>query len=273
MAQTAGPSFTYQGKLTVTGVSASGHYDFLFTVFDDPTAGKQIGLQTPKGNVTITSGIFSVVLPGDSTVFPGDRRWLEISVRPTPPPIGPAQNYVTLPRQEITPSPYSITSLRAPGIPNGMQEFLKDGTFTVPPGVTRIMVDMIGGGGAGPGGCVRHILSVTPGEVLNVVVGASGIGGFPVDTNGDYAPLTAAGDSKLIRRAGQPDQTVLLWAGGSPAYPGGGAAFPVSVVDSNAMIQRPQGPPVINGPIGNDGTYFLDNDGSGGAPGYVLIQW
>ncbi len=50
--------------------------------------------------------------------------------------------------------------------------------FTVPAGVTRIVIDSVGaaGGGSGPGAEVAATFTVTPGQVLCVVVGAEGFG-------------------------------------------------------------------------------------------------
>jgi hypothetical protein len=72
---------------------------------------------------------------------------------------------------------------------------------------------------------------------------------------------TAGTDTQIIRRYGQPDQTILTWAGGNTAgsdnTDGGLAA-----VDPNAMIQHPFGDPLINLPYGRVYTR-----------GYVLLQW
>jgi hypothetical protein len=147
---TPGSAFTYQGKLTRSGVAVSGQYDLLFSLYDAETAGNALGQPVPQANQTVKSGIFSVILDFGADTLLGGRRWLEISVRPAAPPIGPPEAYVTLPRQELTPAPYAITALRAQGVPNGMQEFLVSGQFSVPSGVTRLMVDAVGGGGYRP---------------------------------------------------------------------------------------------------------------------------
>lgn len=65
------------------------------------------------------------------------------------------------------------------------KHFIQPGleTWTVPAGVTEILVELQGGGGGGDiafggggGGYVRFIRNVTPGEVLSFSVGAGGIG-------------------------------------------------------------------------------------------------
>lgn len=74
--------------------------------------------------------------------------------------------------------------------------FTVSGTFKVPPGVTKIVVEMIGGGGGGGGGgadwntdfdessdgggasaFLQGVLTVTPGQDIPVTVGAGGAGG------------------------------------------------------------------------------------------------
>jgi hypothetical protein len=122
------------------------------------------------------------------------------------------------------------------------EEFTESGTFTVPAGVTEITVETWGGGGAGGGstgaggGSARggagggggayadSILTVEPGQELQVVVGVGGMGisgadgndGSPSfagpDTNPDHALVRAAGGSGGAGNA----------AGGSPAGGAGG---------------------------------------------------
>jgi len=77
--------------------------------------------------------------------------------------------------------------------PSGSQTFTEDGVFTVPNGVTQLRVCMIGGGGGGTV-CIKHgnnlpayggtagqlkeeIVTVIPGQKINVKVGIGGAGG------------------------------------------------------------------------------------------------
>lgn len=116
-------------------------------------------------------------------------------------------------------------------IPPGQQEFIEPGTysFVVPNGVTVINAVLIGGGGgadnslgsgqlAGGGGGLRWInrLPVTPGETLEVVVGAGGVSGTG---SGSSTP----GGNSILRRA--TNQAVLVMAaGGRVALIGSGGA-------------------------------------------------
>lgn len=85
----------------------------------------------------------------------------------------------------------------------GQQIFTANGTFTVPAGVSRIFVSLVGGGGGGagainiapytPGGGgsggvkYRVPLSVTPGRAIAVTIGAGGAGGIGSARGGTYA--------------------------------------------------------------------------------------
>ncbi len=87
-------------------------------------------------------------------------------------------------------------------------------TYSVPVGVTRILVEARGGGGGGAffnnagggaqGGFVKALLTVSPGDTLAVTVGAGGRQGFQlangqtggdtiIDLNGGLAVVTAGG--------------------------------------------------------------------------------
>src|SRR5687767_6442022 len=75
---------TYQGRLSDGPTPANGNYDFIFKLFDDPEdpAAPQIGLDQVRDDVSVTSGIFTVVLNFGSTAFDGaGQRFVEIYVR------------------------------------------------------------------------------------------------------------------------------------------------------------------------------------------------
>lgn len=112
-------------------------------------------------------------------------------------------------------------------------EFIEAGTYqwTVPDDVTSVCVVAVGGGGsssinfngasycsAGTGGALgyRNNLVVTPGEILDIVVGA---GGPVVTVNGTTTQADGyAGGASIVRRAG----TILLQI---PGGPGGTAVY------------------------------------------------
>lgn len=70
---------TYQGRLLQSGVPADGQYDFTFDLYDAESGGLVLDTQSVAG-VTVTDGVFSVILNfGDADLFVADR-WLAVTV-------------------------------------------------------------------------------------------------------------------------------------------------------------------------------------------------
>jgi hypothetical protein len=109
-AQPVGTAFTYQGRLDDGGSPANAVYDFQFRLFDAATGGTQVGPIVLQDDVAVSTGLFTVDLDF-GPVFPGDKRWLEVGVRP-----GASTGSYTLlsPRQELTPSPHAVFSSAVP---------------------------------------------------------------------------------------------------------------------------------------------------------------
>ena len=103
-------AFTYQGKLTSQGVPVSGSYDFVFSLFDDPSAGNALGGRVTNSAVQVVAGAFSVLVDF-GTNFPGPDRWIEIGVRTN----GNGSFTTLSPRQQVTPTPYAITAANLSG--------------------------------------------------------------------------------------------------------------------------------------------------------------
>lgn len=182
---------------------------------------------------------------------------------------------------DLTPSEANLTQLlsairsisrKSAGL--GIQRFTANGSFTVPEGVTKIWLSGCaggGGGGACPGGTsatasggggggagqpvIRFPVSVTPGQVIPVVIGAAGVGG-----NG--AVLATSGGNTLVGTAG----SLLSLSGGNgapagvnlPGYvPGapGGPGFPAGgdATDVSSSTVAGIGGPGASGPYGAGG--------------------
>jgi len=112
-----GTAFTYQGRLEDSGSPANGSYDFEFKLFDDLSAGSQVGSTLEVDDQAVTQGYFTVMLDFGASAFNGQARWLEIAGRP-----GESRVYSTLlsPRQALTASPYALAlpaSGRSPTLP------------------------------------------------------------------------------------------------------------------------------------------------------------
>ena len=101
-------AFTYQGKLTDSGIPANATYDMQFTLFDAVSGGIQQGATLTNSTVQVTNGIFAVTLDFGTNVFTGSPRFLEIAVRQA----GSPDLYTPLaPLQQIASTPYAIRSL------------------------------------------------------------------------------------------------------------------------------------------------------------------
>ena len=122
-AQSVGTAFTYQGRLADGGTPANGAYDFQLRLFDAPTGGNTVGPAVTLDDVTVSQGLFTVSLDFGA-VFAGNKRWLEVAVRPGT----SSGSYTTLsPRQELAPSPNAVFSSSVPwtgigGLPPGFAD-------------------------------------------------------------------------------------------------------------------------------------------------------
>ena len=104
-------AITYQGELKQSGAAAQGTYEMEFRLFDSFSGGAQIGSPITNNSVSVTDGIFSVILNFGTAAFAsGADRFLSISVHKVGDPPG-----LTLlsPRQPITSSPYSLKTVSA----------------------------------------------------------------------------------------------------------------------------------------------------------------
>jgi hypothetical protein len=109
--------FTYQGQLENGGTPINDTCDMTFALFDDPTAGAQIGTIQTVTNLTVTDGLFTTVLNESgqfsTSAFTGQARWLQIGVRC---PAGSGSFTPLSPRQALTATPYSLFSLSTGGL-------------------------------------------------------------------------------------------------------------------------------------------------------------
>ena len=212
----------------------------------------------------------------------------------------------------------------------GFATFTSSGRFIVPAGVTELWISAVaggGGGGSGSGGdssffgggggsggagesIVKRKFTVVPGSVIDISIGAGGIGSIASTATGS-AP-TAGGDTvigDLIRlHGGQPGVNA---GNGQNTAPGGGygQGFPTGSYggDGNLSVGSGNGAPGASSPFGGgggagragtdqgtDGTAgsgYGSGGGSGGgkygtapitarggnggngAPGIVIIEW
>jgi hypothetical protein len=228
-------AFTYQGQLHDTGTNANGTYTMIFSLYTASSGGTQLG-STLTTSSTLVNGLFTVNLDFGN-VFNGSACYLDITVTnggmtqelsprvqvlPSPYALysssaaglssgtwslgvgtyddvtdifGIFNNGSLV--MGLTPSNGDFsTGLSIPKI----ETFDSSGTFDVPPGEGRIMVEVWGGGGGGGGGgnggtysemtysggpggggggggYGKDAISVTPGSSLTVTIGAGGTAG------------------------------------------------------------------------------------------------
>jgi hypothetical protein len=253
--------FTYQGRLEDGGVPANGAFDVRFTIYGAATGGTPLTAVVCADDVVVVNGVFTVLVP--LTAPTAGSAYLEVEVRPgAVGACASGAGFTTLsPRQEMTPAPRAVYAnavpaqsptlagaLRfnaaagrfegfngtwwvpitsgAPLDPLNSISFLTPGggTFTVPAGVTRLGVDLWGGGGAGGArgagttatGCastfasggggggasgtfMRAFLDVTPGETLQIFLGAGGATTTTAGQSGQHTTIARGGF--LIARA------------------------------------------------------------------------
>lgn len=289
---------SYQGRLTAGGTNLySGLGQFQFALVNSGSNsttywsndGNSTGGGEPEVAVTVpvTQGLFSVHL-GDTTIsnmtmgippsiFTNSDVWLRIWFSD-----GVSGFQQLCPDQQFTAVGYAMMSANVPdgtitsaklapgavSIPN-MQVFANSGSFTVPSGINRIMVEVWGGGGGGGGSTVystggggggggfgKDVFIVVPGTIFNVSVGNGGTGG----NAGQYGQAGAAGWASsfgsLISAQGGSGG-----GGGNFNHSGGvGGAGGTSSATFNSNGSQGSG-----GAVGNSSSYTAG--GSGGAAG------
>jgi hypothetical protein len=81
-ADPVGTAFLYQGELQDSGIPAVGDFDFEFRLYSDPNGVIPLGGAIALEDVLLTDGRFTAELDFGSGIFNGDKRWLEVAVRP-----------------------------------------------------------------------------------------------------------------------------------------------------------------------------------------------
>lgn len=107
---TVGSGFTYQGQLKNNSSPVNGNCDFKFCLYDSLNGPGQIGATQTSANVTVVSGVFTVMLNQSSefgsTPFDGAERYLAITVRC---PSGAGVYTDLTPRQRLSAAPYAFS--------------------------------------------------------------------------------------------------------------------------------------------------------------------
>lgn len=195
----------------------------------------------------------------------------------------------------------------------GSQVFNEDGTFIVPGGVSRIVVELWGGGGkggaggsgnvllsvhgadgggGGGGGYAKGILNVTPGQELAVTVGAGG----GIAANGGTSSIGSISATGGHGGGGGSDAFSEGWQVGKGGFGGTGAGAPITIPGQFGQSGFNPGqagtgfggnagggggfggnPGGVNSPggggSGGKGQIGAGNAGTAGARGRVIVWW
>ncbi len=108
-----GTAFTYQGRLTDAGAPANGIFDLELKLFDALSGGAQVGSAVTLADISVANGVFMVTPDFGAAAFTGNKRWLEIGVRPG---ISLGAYTPLSSRQELTPTPNAIFSASAAAV-------------------------------------------------------------------------------------------------------------------------------------------------------------
>lgn len=145
----AGTGFTYQGQLKNANGLVNGVCDFQFSLWDDGSAGTQLGAAQSIAGVNVSGGLFTVQLNTEGqfgpSAFTGQGRWVQVDVKCASDPA-----FVALsPRQPITPAPYALAmpGLRTEQNPTSPNIIGGAEGNSITPGVVGVTLD--GGGTAG----------------------------------------------------------------------------------------------------------------------------
>jgi hypothetical protein len=99
LAGTVASKISYQGRLTDAGGNPlNGTYNLVFQLWDDATAGSQVGVNIVRNGVPVSNGLFTVDLDVPQSAFNGQALWLRIQV---------GGQWLS-PRQELLPVPYAL---------------------------------------------------------------------------------------------------------------------------------------------------------------------
>ena len=256
-------AFNYQGRLIDNGAGASGRYDVRFRLFNDSSAGGQVGPAVTVAPLSVSNGLFTAQLDFGASVFDGTAFWLEIGVRTN----GSVSAYAVLnPRQSLTATPYALHALSAASASavaaNAITTVsIQDGTITAAKlGAGQLVMSL--------NGLHDHItlaaganLTLTPsGNTLTLSANT----GWSLSGNSGTDPATqflGTTDSQpLVLRANN-DPVLRLVPASIPGSSGGGIFLPGSyapnVIAGNSLNDVPTN--VAGATISGGGSWSLFN--------------
>jgi hypothetical protein len=139
-----GSAFTFHGQLVKGGAPYTGACDFTFSLWDAATLGTQLGGNQAISSVSVSGGVFSVVLNAagqfGASAFNGGARWLGMQVKcagdAAPSDLG---------RQQLLATPYALYAVRASQADTATQANTAAQASSVAPGAGSSVVAAING--------------------------------------------------------------------------------------------------------------------------------
>jgi hypothetical protein len=160
-----GTAFTYEGRLNDGGILATGIYDLRFSIYDSTnTPGNLIAGPLTNAAVSVSNGLFTVLLDFGGNVFTGPDRWLEIGVRTN----GLGGFSTLFPRQLVARSPYALYANSATSLENGGLRGLQVTALSPTPTYSNI-VNLVAG----------SPINIAVGNAATVAGGGAIINGYP----------------------------------------------------------------------------------------------
>jgi hypothetical protein len=104
-----GSEFTYQGRLSESGLPATGKYDLQFRLFVVSSGGLPVGSTLTFNALVVSNGLFTVPLDFGTNIFNGTPYWLEMAVKSN----GIASFKTLSPRQPLVATPYALHAVTA----------------------------------------------------------------------------------------------------------------------------------------------------------------
>lgn len=121
-----GTAFSYQGQLLSNNVPVNGAYQMSFTLFDAPTNGTDVAGTIFLYDVPVSNGLFTVTLDFGAGVFTGTNYWLLVAAATNRAPTFTSLN----PRQQVTPTPYSVFAESAGSVMGVLGSGALSGTYS-----------------------------------------------------------------------------------------------------------------------------------------------
>jgi hypothetical protein len=175
-----GTVFTYQGRLDNNGAPVSGSYDLQFTLFATNITGAAIAGPLTNAATAVSNGLFTCAIDFGQGVFTGVAYWLDIAVRTN----GGGAFKELIPRQPLTPAPYSVFADTASELISGLS--IQQNTDGAPNVIGGSPVNFVAGGTVGAtigGGGATNFTGVVYSNSVNGSFGTVG-GGFQNTTFG-----------------------------------------------------------------------------------------